>query len=441
MSITSNSAGSIEPALLNSNCTKLADASAAEKTAFVMQLIEQQSSGVNFQCADLRGTRLSAANLQDASLADTDLRQAQLRGAILQNAHMEEAKLQGADLVGANLQGAVLGGANLEGALFEDANLQGASLRFVHGCGAVFEMAKLVGADLWGARLQDAVLAGADLQNAILSEADLQGADLTGANLQGAVLVQANLRGAKLRGADLRGAVLTRANFENAVLADAKLQGTVLLDCNLTNIHLTGAAIDKTQFQREQLGDALGEELAGQHEEARRAYLALERHFTELGDADAVSWAYRKRRRMQKRAAWANASAAKARGDWRRAVMSYGKYTSDQLTEWLSDYGESAPRVLICMLGVYLLFLVIYAATGSVVRVTYTPNGEVIRTPTHNLADLAVFTLFSMITSAQPPVGLLPADEYARVFTGVQALLGMVLTGLLGFVLGNGMRR
>lgn len=49
--------------------------------------------------------------------------------------------------------------------------------------------------------------------------------------------------------------------------------------------------------------------------------------------------------------------------------------------------------------------------------------------------------MFSMITSAQPPVGLLPADEYARLLTGVQALLGTALTGLLGFVLGGRMRR
>jgi hypothetical protein len=45
-----------------------------------------------------------------------------------------------------------------------------------------------------------------------------------------------------------------------------------------------------------------------------------------------------------------------------------------------------------------------------------------------------------MITSAQPPVGLLPADEYARSLTGVHALLGWTLTGLLGFVLGHRMR-
>jgi uncharacterized protein YjbI with pentapeptide repeats len=399
---------------------------------------DAERRGAGLRRADLRGAGLSLVNLQAADLAESDLRQALLRGANLQGARLEEANLQGADLAGADLRGAVLSGSELGGAMLEDANLLGASLRFVHGAGAVFETANLQGADLWGARLEGAVLAGADLRNATLAEADLRGADLTGADLRGAALGQADLRGARLQGADLRGAILTRVNFEGAVLKDAKLQGMVLSDCNLTHVHVSGAAIDKSQFRREQLGDAIGEELAGRHEEARLGYLALERYFSDLGDPDAVSWAYRKRRRMQKRAAWEKARAAR---DWRGAAAWYAKYTGDQLTEWLSDYGESAPRVLGCMLGVYLLFLLLYALTGSVVRVTYTPTGEVSRVPTQSLADLAVFTLFSMITSSQPPAGLLPADEYARLLTGVQALLGMVLTGLLGFVLGNRMRR
>jgi uncharacterized protein YjbI with pentapeptide repeats len=397
--------------------------------------------GARLRSADLRGACLNQARLPNVDLAESDLRQAQLRGADLQKTRFEEAKLQEADLAGADLSSAVLGGADLAGAMFEDANLTGASLRFVNGPGAVFENANLHGADLWGARLQDAVLVRANLQKAILAESDLRGADLSGADLREALLVQTDLRGARLQGADLRGATMTRANFEGADLKDAKLQGVVLLDCDLTHVHFSGALIDKTQFRRDQLGDAIGEELAGRHEEARRAYLALERHFGELGDADAVSWAYRKRRRMRKRTVLAEARAARASGDWRKAIAAYGQYVGDQCTEWLSDYGESAPRVLICMLCVYVFFLILYAVTNSVVRVTYTATGEVVRTPTHNFADLAVFTLFSMITSAQPPVGLLPADEYARVFTGVQALCGTVLTGLLGFVMGNRSRR
>jgi uncharacterized protein YjbI with pentapeptide repeats len=395
--------------------------------------------GAVLRRANLRGAGLSLANLQAADLAESDLRQARLRGANLQGARLEEANLQGADLAGADLRGAVLGGADLGGAMLEDANLQGASLRFVHGPGAVLETANLQGADLWGARLEGAVLAGANLQKAVLAEADLRSADLAGADLRDAVLGQADLRGARLQGADLGGAILTRVNFEGAILKGAKLQGMDLSNCNLTRVHISGAALDNTQFRREQLGDAIGEELAGQYKEARLGYLALERHFSALGDSDAVSWAYRKRRRMQKRAAREEARVAWGRRDWRGAAAGYARYAGDQLTEWLSDYGESVPRVLRCMLVVYFLFLLLYGLTGSVVRIEHTPTG-MSRVPTRSPADLAVFSLFSMITSAQPPVGLLPADEYARLLTGIHALLGWTLTGLLGFVLGHRMR-
>ena len=331
---------------------------------------DAERHGVRLRGADLRGACLNQANLQNADLAQSNLRQAQLRGADLQKTRFEEANLQSADLANTDMTNAVLGGADLARTMFEDANLTGASLRFVHGPGVVFETANLQGADLWGARLQDAVLVRANLQKAIFAEADLRGADLSGADLREAVLVQTDFRGAKFQGADLRGAIVTRANFEGADFKDAKLQGLVLLDCNLTHVHFTGAAIDNTQFQREQLGDAIGEELACQHEEARRAYLALERHFSQLGDADAVSWAYRRRRRMRKHAALEEARATRAGGNWRPARVGYARFVGDQCTEWLSDYGESAPRVLICMLCVYVFFLVLYAATNSVVRVT-----------------------------------------------------------------------
>lgn len=401
---------------------------------------DPERRGAMLRRADLRGGGLSLANLEAADLAEADLSQALFRGANLQGARLEEANLRGADLAGADLRGAVLSGANLTGAMFEDANLEKASLRFVNGGGAVFEAANLRGADLWGARLEGAVLTRADLQKATLAEADLQGADLTGADLRGASLGQANLRGALFRGADLQGAILGRTNLEGAVLKDARLQGAVLSDCNLTHIHLSGAVIEKAQFRPAQLGGALGEELAGEYEDARRGYLALERHFHELGDSDAVSWAYRKRRRMQKLAARQRGRAARVRRDWGAAASGYGQFVIDQLTEWVSDYGESVPRVLGCMLGVYVFFLLLYGLTGSVVHVVNTADG-VTHVPTRSPADLAVFTLFSMITSAQPPVGLLPADEFARILTGVQAVLGTALTGMLGFVLGNRMKR
>jgi uncharacterized protein YjbI with pentapeptide repeats len=379
---------------------------------------------------DRRALNLRAANLRGASLRKADLR----------GVHLEEACLAAADLAGANLQGASLAGADLSDALLEDADLGRASLRFARAAGAVLEAAKLPDADLWGIHLEGADLTGVDLRRATLEEANLRGAALTGADLREVVLTRADLRGANLRGADLRGASLGRADLRGAVLTDAKLQGLVLTDCQIDHIHCCNAWLERTRLDRTQIGGAIGEELTGDYDAARKGYLALERNFGELGDADAASWAYRKRRRMEKREA-----RRRAVEDWRRgkkpaAGRHYAKYLTDQLVEWLCDYGESVPRVLGALVALYLCFAVLYGATGSVVRVKSTPGGE-IRVPTNDPVDLAVFSLLAMTTSGNPAVGLLPRDTSTQLLTGLQAFLGITLTGLLGFVVGNRIRR
>src|SRR3712207_2710269 len=72
-----------------------------------------------------------------------------------------------------------------------------------------------------------------------------------------------------------------------------------------------GSFSRKTPLWREQFGeDALiGEELqakepsgdrAYRYRRAKQGYLALKQNFDDLGDYDAVNWAYRKERRMRK---------------------------------------------------------------------------------------------------------------------------------------------
>ena len=93
----------------------------------------------------------------------------------------------------------------------------------------------------------------------------------------------------------------TGANLRDAVLRDARLQEVGLSQCEIAHIFLGGAKLDDTQLRLKQLDGAIGEELAGDFERAAQGYLALERNFEGLGDHDAASWAYRRRRRMQKR--------------------------------------------------------------------------------------------------------------------------------------------
>lgn len=396
--------------------------------------------GAALRRAELPGAKLRRARLRSADLGGANLRGASLGNVDLRGARLEGADLSGADLAEASMAKADLGQADLREALIEDADLRGANLRFADLRGAALEQSKLGGADLWSARLELAVLAGADLRRAILREADLPGADLRGANLRHAALSGANFLGADLSGVDFRCATMSGLNLEGAKLADARLEHVDLSTCRLDGVHLGGAYLDRTRFRLEQLGGALGEERDGQFAAAARGYLALERNFTDLGDPDAASWAYRRRRRMQKRAAGVEAREAFAARRWKAAIERSARYASDQAVEWLCDYGESVLRVLATMLVVYALFTVLYGVTGSVFRVDDGPRGPIKRI-TRNPLELAIFSLLAMTTSGSPAVGLEPSHEFVHLLTGLQASLGIALTGLLGFVLGNRVRR
>ena len=180
----------------------------------------------------------------------------------------------------------------------------------------------------------------------------------------------------------------------------------------------------------------MGEEQAGQFAAAARSYMALERNFSEIGDPAAASWAYRRKRRMQKRTAGGLAGEALRGRRWRVFAIEGLRYLGDELVELICDYGESIGRVFGALTAVYFIFLVLYGITDSVVRT----DGK-ITTITHNPVDLAVFSLMAMTTSGTPSVTLAPAGEYALLISGTQALLGIFLTGLLGFVAGNRIRR
>jgi len=393
--------------------------------------------------ANLRGAALPEASLRLADLQGADLRDADLHGAVLGQANLagallEQANLRGADLAGANLQGAALGEANLRETLLEESDLRDAGLRFANLREAALEGANLRGADLLGATAEGAIMTGADLRGATLGEANLRGADLGGADLRDAVMQRVDLRDTRLAGANLRGVTLTGADLGESVLRDAELQGVDLSRCTLTHAHFAGVWFDKTRLRQDQLGGAVGEEAAGDYAGAAKAYLALERNFADLGDSDAAHWSYGKRRRMQKLAARHNARAALDSGRWRTAARDYIRYVTAQLVEWICDYGESIPRVLASILVVYVVYILLYAVTGSVVHVGDGPGARQVAAGPR---DLAIFSLFAITTSGNPSIGLLPRSEYVQLLTGSEAFLGIFLTGLLGFVAGNKIRR
>jgi len=384
--------------------------------------------GAYFSCPNMEGADLSAANLEEAFLRRPNLQGAYLLDVNLQEANMWHANLQKADLSEAHMQGA-----NLPSALLKESNLSHADLQ-----GAFLSGANLQEARLWYANLQGANLSHADLQGCDLLDANLQNADLSYANLQGCDLLRANLQSANLQGADLRGLDLLD-------IIEGGLRGT----------RLYRAKLDRTALRREQLGPQIGEEQAQEYHRARDTYGALRTDFESLGDYEAASWAYIQGRRMEK----ACSAPWRARhfcyqeepGDipetqlpwyhphlWRFFLRHTTKWLSDWLVELICKYGESPSRTLATMVVIFALFVAIYWAAGAVVKVEEN-TGSITHMPTRNLKDLAIFGLGAFVT--MDPKGLQPREDWVQLLAGLEGLLGISLTGLLGFVLGNRIRR
>jgi uncharacterized protein YjbI with pentapeptide repeats len=409
----------------------LEHATPEERTELVLRYIEEHGQPLELPKRD-DGVR---ANLQDVDLSQDRLghlldslgvKEAPWWDRYFKRADLSGANLQGADLSEANLQGAYLSGAKLQGAELWSANLQGAELVF----------ANLQGADLWRANLQGADLSEANLQFAKLLGANLQGADLVFANLQGADLSEANLQGADLSGAKLQDTTLYYAHLENSDLSAAD---------NLQFISISGAWLDGTRLGHKQLGTKLGDELeaekrnpdsakhAKSYGAAKRAYLALKQNFEGLGDYDAASWAYRKERRMEKWEVFYTTQAAWKEHHWWKMLKGYIEFVSDLLQELISDYGESVWRVAAGIGLILVGFAIGYGLTNSVIRVDG-PTQHV----THEWLDLAIFSLGGMTT--MDTGDLKPACDWVRLAFGIQILLSIAMTGLLGFVVGNRIR-
>ena len=392
----------------------------------------------------LRQARFRGANLEKSNLAQIDLTGADfsgtlMRAATLDGAGLEQADFTAADLTATSFIAAAASQANFTDALLEDTIFTRATLRFANFEAALLEHADFAGADLWGACFERAEARAADFHGATLREASLGAADLQSADLRGAQLQNAHLTGTRLRGANLRGANLNNATLDGADLADAELVQVNLLTCQLRHIRLAGAWMERTRLRIDQLGGAIGEDIAGEWASARQGYLDLEQNFRGLGDAEAASWCYRRSRRMGRRAHGENARAAARTRDIRGAINHAFSWISDTFVEWLCDYGDSIPRVMRAYAVTLLAFAAFYWLTGSLRRPIET--GGVTTLHASDLLDVLSFSFLNQITSTTPDLGLKLANKAVYVIGSLQYVVGLVLIGLFGFVLGNRIRR
>ena len=397
---------------------------------------DPESGGLPLAEADLSRARLeesdfSAANLRRATLTGAVGRSTRFTGAIL-----EAADLSDADLSGADFSDIVAGQVRFAGAMLEDARFGQAAMRFADLSGALLDGTDFASADLWGADFTGADADDTVFRNARLDEAKLVDANLTHADFAGASLAKATLAGSRLQGANFSGAKLDGADLSGADLSDTDLVRLNLATCRLRHARFSGAWLNGTRMSVEQLGGAVGEEVAGDFEGAQASYLALEQNWKSIGSHDAASWAYKRGRRMgrfhagrQARAAWNGRDGA--------GLLRHGyRWTADRFVEWLCDYGESLSRIARAFALLIVVFAGLYGLTGGLIILEGPEAG-----PTYNPLDLMSYSALNMMTANPPEIGLKPTGRVTNLLVGLEGAVGIILMGLYGFVLGNRLRR
>jgi len=283
----------------------------------------------------------------------------------------------------------------------------------------------------------------------------------------------------------LRRLNLTKVNLSRSILRDAILEDISLIDCNLeetdltnanisrsdcsgsafTNANLTGADLRYTnlfgaRFDRTRLtlrkrpvlqedsrawkqwchahgyGDIAESERI---EQAVAIYLELKKNFRSIGSYSEASWAYVQERRMRRAQHSIPLAPQCFELDYPSVLAKrIGFYIQHSLA-WLADfvidiatgYGESLLRTMLTLITtVCLVFPLLYLFAGGV-RISTNTGAYII---TNDYSHLFLLSLGSVL---QGFPGVEVATEIGRQVQMVEQFFGVMLIGLLGFVLGK----
>lgn len=261
---------------------------------------------------------------------------------------------------------------------------------------------------------------GADLRCASLDEACLEDACLLNVHLE-----HASLNRARLHNADLTHAFLNYASLVGAHLEGADLYGVG----SLAGVSWNHASLDRTLVRRDQLGLAIGDELAARasyqgisFRDAEEAYLLLKNNFKSIGRYADAAWAYVKEQRMAKPAPFREVG-------WRRPWRWLFRRTFwAWLFNWFADavagYGETPQKPLGWGAAAVMGFALGYFFAG--------PIGNFWDALVYSLATFATFNL------ARPEME--PQGRAVETAASFQAILGIAVLALVVFTLGNRMR-
>lgn len=299
--------------------------------------------------------------------------------------------------------------------------------------------------------LRDADLSGLDLHGMDFIEAHVEGASFSNANLAGAYLWEAYLPGACLTQADLRQAHLRDTDLSS--LAKGGLQGVRLYQTFFGGV-LSLRYEQFLEHENPKGTPTIWEHTEGRFSEAKDVYKTLKGYFENVGDYEGANWAYRHEQEMEKLmyvpewARWMYSRWKWELSEERDTTYKLVKvvYWKPNTIEWLrleiadklAGYGLSLVKPLFWLVMLILGFGLIYWAFGLVTALPCGYPNPPECAPSRNFVDALLFSLGAMTTIDVGNVQ--PYLSHVGILTSVEALLGIALTGLFGFVLGSKLR-
>lgn len=349
---------------------------------------------------------------------------------------------------------------------------------------------KLLHCDLTGVGLNDTKLDGAFLFGCDISEVDswvasfrcvsfrqcyVVNSRFVHGHFEGASFAHSNLENTKLinsyhdRDTWFYKTRLHRTNLQEAHLEKVDLkEARTLYGVKLYKARLEGTELDYNLFE-----GRIGEELDREFLQAARAYAAIKANLKAAGRYGQAACAYVKQRQM-KRAANAPWNARRLYGaselgdeyeysaerdemvrtelgarwwnprTWKFCLRHSLKWLADSAVELLCSYGEGVGRVLLWMSAILLFagpaFFSLLGGlewTGDNVQVYQGLSSRLVR----HLYAYFQYVLYTTDTFTTANFAQLePANDLVRLASGLMAILGIFLAGLLGFVAGNRIR-
>ncbi len=283
----------------------------------------------------------------------------------------------------------------------------------------LLEGARLIEAYLYRAHLECADLYGAHLERANLGEAHLEGAGLSDAHLVGASFFGAHLEGADLSDAHLEGAILIDAHLEGADLNDAHLEGASLYLAHLEGANLYGAHLEDADFLAvivdgdTYIWDCTYDRKSSFYGVGLRSARVEPRLRAEL-EANNRQHKWEQWYRSHKR--W-----------WQMWILN-----PIVITFWrMSDYGRSAPRVIVTFFELAALFALIYCCSDVWVEGLWDSQILLEGSFLNLILRAGYFSVVTMTTLGFGDVVAQPMSIMGHILLTIQVLLGYIMLAAL----------